>query len=318
MDWMLTGDDTTALPDLRTEIVQYLRRHGVADADVAGAEVVVSELVTNAIRHADGPVWVAIDWSGELPEVRVADVGPGFDLVVDAPPVGSIGDRGLYIASQLAEKLDAHRRRAGGSIVSAVLAVPRARSTSIDPPRRRLASLPAPDEASPSGGFPREPFLRALVVQLASAVELQHGPDAAEQAVAQVAADMGDRMEDEFRRATGLTGRLEPEQIADCLVRLKTAIDGGFSVSEVSADRIVLVNTRCPFGDVVTQAPSLCRMTSSVFGGIAARNPERAADVTLEERIAVGDPGCRVVIDLDPPGDSPAPWAHRYRRPTDD
>ncbi|HYZ37974.1 MAG TPA: methanogen output domain 1-containing protein [Pseudonocardiaceae bacterium] len=47
----------------------------------------------------------------------------------------------------------------------------------------------------------------------------------------------------------------------------------------------------------VTHSPSLCLMTSAVFGGIAARNAEQAA-VSLEERIAVGDPGCRVVIHL--------------------
>jgi hypothetical protein len=38
-------------------------------------------------------------------------------------------------------------------------------------------------------------------------------------------------------------------------------------------------------------------MTSAVFGGIAARNIGQAA-VSLEERIALGDPGCRVVIHL--------------------
>lgn len=38
-------------------------------------------------------------------------------------------------------------------------------------------------------------------------------------------------------------------------------------------------------------------MTSSVFGGIAARNGTDAA-VQLEERIAVGDPECRVTVWL--------------------
>jgi hypothetical protein len=38
-------------------------------------------------------------------------------------------------------------------------------------------------------------------------------------------------------------------------------------------------------------------MTSSVFGGIAARNTGGAV-VQLEERIAVGDPQCRVTVWL--------------------
>jgi predicted ArsR family transcriptional regulator len=95
---------------------------------------------------------------------------------------------------------------------------------------------------------------------------------------------------------------------------LKQAIGGGFSVEEVSDDRIVLVNDRCPFGDAVRRAPALCRMTSSVFGGIAASNAEHGAVVVLEERIAIGDPGCRVHVLLDPTLEQSA-LGHYYRSP---
>jgi predicted ArsR family transcriptional regulator len=104
-------------------------------------------------------------------------------------------------------------------------------------------------------------------------------------------------MEEQYRRARGLVDALSPEQIADLYVRLKAAIDGDFYVVEISEERIVLGNRRCPFGDVVRRAPGLCRMTSSVFGGIAARNTG-GASVVLEERIAVGDPECRVAVWL--------------------
>ena len=60
---------------------------------------------------------------------------------------------------------------------------------------------------------------------------------------------------------------------------------------EISDSRIVLENDQCPFGNAVRKAPALCRVTSSVFGGIAARNRDDSAAVVLEERIAVGDPG---------------------------
>ena len=56
-------------------------------------------------------------------------------------------------------------------------------------------------------------------------------------------------------------------------------------------------------------------MTSAVFGGIAAGNTDRWADVTLEERIAVGDRRCRVIVELDGADDPPAPWVHRYTPP---
>jgi predicted ArsR family transcriptional regulator len=99
-------------------------------------------------------------------------------------------------------------------------------------------------------------------------------------------------------------------------VRLKQAIDGDFRVVEATAERIVLENTRCPFGSAVRRAPVLCRMTSSVFGGIAARNSESGASVLLEERIAVGDPGCRVVVHLGPVPAEIEPFAHRYLPPS--
>jgi predicted ArsR family transcriptional regulator len=119
-------------------------------------------------------------------------------------------------------------------------------------------------------------------------------------------------MEEEHRRAEQLVGSLTPEQMGDLFVRLKAAINGGFSVVEANDERIVLVNTACPFGDAVMRAPGLCRMTSSVFGGIAARNTG-AATINLEERIAVGDPGCRVTVWLhDVEGSRPG---HRYRAP---
>jgi predicted ArsR family transcriptional regulator len=122
-------------------------------------------------------------------------------------------------------------------------------------------------------------------------------------------------MEAEFRHAHGVDGRLTPEQLASCFVRLKRAIDGGFAVEEITDDHIVLVNDRCPFGEEVQRAPALCRMTSSVFGGIAARNAEHDAVVVLEERIAVGDPRCRVHVFLDPDPDQPR-LGHHYRTPT--
>ena len=277
---------------------------------------IVSELVTNAVRHAAGMIWVSVEWSGARPRLRVVDLGPGFDLRIDLPTDQySPSGRGLHLVSHMTDDLEVRRRESGGSVVTAVLPVDRVPTTQIDPPSRRKGQLPALDEALPEGGFDRETFLRALVVQLAQTVTAQHGAAAADAAVAQVGIDVGGQMEQEYRLAKQLSGRLTSDQLADCFVRLKHAIGGGFSVVEVTETRIVLTNTRCPFGDVVRRAPALCRMTSAVFGGIAARNVDHMADVLLEERIAVGDPSCRIVIDLAPPTAVPTPWVHRYPTP---
>ena len=324
MDWYLDGDDASSVSLLRGEVVAYLRRHAEPGSDVDAAELVFAEVVGNAARHAGGPVWVSLTWHGVEPTLTVYDVGPGFDPgMLEDParaeaavdPLAESG-RGLFLIEQLAPEVTARQRPADGAVVEVTLPVRRSPAVSHDPPRHRAGALPALEEARPEGGFGKESFLRALVVQLAQAVTLQHGPDAADAAVAQVGIDVGAQMEAEYRAAEQVVGRMTPEQLGHCYVRLKHAIDGGFYVIEATEERIVLGNTRCPFGDVVKKAPALCRMTSSVFGGIAAANHPEGAAVVLEERIAVGDPGCRVVVQLGP-SDRPSPQAHVYRAPED-
>jgi DNA-binding NarL/FixJ family response regulator len=161
-----------------------------------------------------------------------------------------------------------------------------------------------------------EAFLRSLIVEMAQTVEADHGPDVAASTVAQVGADVGGRMEDAYRAARRIAGRLTADEIADLYVRLKGAIGGDFYVIHADERKIVLGNRRCPFGAVVQREPALCRMTSSVFGGIAARNADQSA-VVLEERIALGDPECRVVVWLGDNVAADSPAAHRYSGPAD-
>jgi anti-sigma regulatory factor (Ser/Thr protein kinase) len=313
VDWYLDGRSAETISELRREVAAYLGRHAEPDADLRAASLAISELLTNVGRHAPGPAWVHVDWSGTRPRVDVHDLGPGFELDATLPDdlMRAGGGRGLFLVSNVATWLSVTEKQAGGSKVSVELALDRPAQRDYDPPRRRLATLPAPEEAGPDGEFGKESFLRALVVQLATAVEASEGPDAAEAAVAQVGADVGGRMEEEYRRARGIVGELSVEQIGDLYVRLKAAIDGDFHVIEATPEKIVLGNRACPFGEVVKRAPGLCRMTSSVFGGIAARNTG-GATVVLEERIAVGDPECRVVVWLS--GARRGQWtgAHEY------
>lgn len=297
MDWYLDARDEEAVRALRGDLVAYLRRHVTDGSDVDGAEIVMGELLANVARHAAGPSWVSVEWPTERPVVAVHDLGPGFSLErVDrqAPREGGFG---LQIVSHLVPRLEVARKRAGGSRVTAELPVRRSRRETRRSVPTGAAGLPSPEEAGPDGAFGRESFLRALVVQLARSVEEGQGPDDADDLVAGVGLAVGGRMEEEYRRVRDIAGRLTPEQMGDLYVRLKAAIGGGFYVVEANEERIVLGNTRCPFGEVVRRSPSLCRMTSSVFGGIAARN-HGGSSVQLEERIAVGDPGCRVIVWL--------------------
>ena len=111
-----------------------------------------------------------------------------------------------------------------------------------------------------------------------------------------------------------LQGKIDLDQYADIILSIKNQIGGSFSRASSERGVVRVVNARCPFGDVVKQAPELCRMTSSVFGGIAARN-FGYAKVDLRQRIAVGDGCCEVCIHTDAatardqPGDE-----YRYER----
>lgn len=315
MDWYLPNDHAAASV-LRQEISSFLARHAAPGADIAGAELAVSELLTNAVKHTDGDVWVSIDWGAKHPVLTVQDLGDGLDLdeALGERDGLSVGGYGLMIATSMTKELEVAARAAGGSRVTATLDVARGESIDHDYGTDAESRLPVESEAV-DGAFGRESFLRALVVELADGLEMHHGPHAAEAAVARIGAAVGGSMERVHRTHHRLSGPLSSERMAELYVDLKKAIDGDFYVVAIEPDRIVLGNRRCPFGDAVRHAPSLCRMTSSVFGGIAARNTGREVAVHLEERIAVGDQECRVTVWLDEPPAEILPFVHRYTPP---
>ena len=156
----------------------------------------------------------------------------------------------------------------------------------------------------------RDQFLRELVSELAGTLEDVIGLEEAEGFVSIVGTRVGAAMDKEYRSLTGAE-RLDLDQVCAALVDLKRRINGGFSVESVDEKRIVLVNDRCPFGEYVRDRPSLCMMTSNVFGRIAADN-HGYARVSLEEVIARGAERCRVVIDLVPDLQAAQPDAREY------
>ena len=156
----------------------------------------------------------------------------------------------------------------------------------------------------------RDVFLRSLVGELAGALQDVVGLDEAAGFVSIVGQKIGDRIGEDYRRALGVTG-LSREQVAQVLVDLKRRIEGDFYVLEEDEERIVLGNRACPFGDKVSDRPALCMMTSNVFGSIAAENLGYAK-VELQQTIALGAPGCRVVVYLRSTAESEAATGREY------
>jgi len=142
----------------------------------------------------------------------------------------------------------------------------------------------------------RDVFLRSLIRELAGTLEEVVGLGEASGFVSVVGQRIGDQINEAYKAALQQK-QLTREQVAQVMVDLKRRIGGEFYIVEQNEDKIVLGNRACPFGEKVLNRPSMCMMTSNVFGSIAAENLGYAK-VELQETIAQGHAGCRVVVYL--------------------
>jgi anti-sigma regulatory factor (Ser/Thr protein kinase) len=134
--------DTAGVSRLRHQIMDSLSRIAAQDADLAGTEIVVGELLSNALSHTSGRAWVSLRWDGVHPLLSVADLGPGFPepqhgrwSLIDADrtltpklpddPLAE-GGRGLYLIAHLALDVAVAARATGGTVVSVTLDLKRA------------------------------------------------------------------------------------------------------------------------------------------------------------------------------------------------
>jgi anti-sigma regulatory factor (Ser/Thr protein kinase) len=123
-------------PDARVnvrEVRAYLREVlDGAGADLGDVDLMVAEIVTNAVRHTDsrlpgGHVWAAVIATDEVIRVEITDQG-GATGEPCIPPYPVLGGRGLLIVQELAARWDWSRDdggrttmwfevpRAGGSV----------------------------------------------------------------------------------------------------------------------------------------------------------------------------------------------------------
>lgn len=155
-------------------------------------------------------------------------------------------------------------------------------------PKVHLATVNVPLE--------RDVFLRTLIRHLSGALEDVVGLNEAAGFISIVGQRMGDEIAATYKTALAVA-RLDREQVRDVCLDLKRRIQGDFYVISEDEEKIVFGNRACPFGDKVIGRNALCMMTSNVFGTIAADNVGYGK-VVLEETIAKGDAGCRVVLYL--------------------
>jgi two-component system response regulator HydG len=141
-------------------------------------------------------------------------------------------------------------------------------------------------------------FLQTFVLELLQLTEEAAGQQT-DQIIERIARSAGLFFEEAYRDESQFGDVLDQGRYIDLIVGLKNRIGGHFALESASPEYVHVVSSRCPFGEGVKHSPELCRMTSSVFGGIAARN-FGYAKVELKERIALGDAQCSVRIHLKP------------------
>ena len=144
----------------------------------------------------------------------------------------------------------------------------------------------------------RDLFFRKMIRAFAKSLEETVGMEEASGYVALVGSEVGNWIEEQYRDSAGKK-QFTPRELAELLVDLKRRIGGDFFIIDVTDEAIVLGNNACPFAELAVGRPSLCRMTSNVFGRITA-NQLGYARVDLPETIAKGDGKCRIVIHLKP------------------
>ncbi|MET7738523.1 ATP-binding protein [Streptomyces sp. NPDC005402] len=117
--------DGTSIADARHLAADFLTRvqaeHGlqISQRAVDVTRLVVSELVTNAVKYAPGPVLLDLRIAGDAVEVVVWDCDPVLPAA-RAADVGRVGQHGLEIVMALAQSFKAQRELVGKGITARI------------------------------------------------------------------------------------------------------------------------------------------------------------------------------------------------------
>jgi hypothetical protein len=156
----------------------------------------------------------------------------------------------------------------------------------------------------------RDEFLSMLIRELAGTLQEVVGLDETAGLISIVGQRIGDQINASYRRALGVE-RLSRAQVAEVLVDVERRIQSDSYVIEQTDEKIVLGNRTSQVAERILDRPTLCMMTSTIFGVITAENLGYAK-VVLEEPFAPGAPGCPVVIYLRPTAEAEAVQGREY------
>jgi anti-sigma regulatory factor (Ser/Thr protein kinase) len=104
--WSYVGSRADQIASVRSDVRRFLEEQADGGhSDLDAAELVVGELLANAVRHGAPPFGVCIDWHEDPPMLCVVDRGPGMRPLYPAPDPQSERGRGLLLVRALAGEL---------------------------------------------------------------------------------------------------------------------------------------------------------------------------------------------------------------------
>jgi anti-sigma regulatory factor (Ser/Thr protein kinase) len=80
----------------------------VTQDELSDVRLIMSELVTNAVVHGEGPITLRLTVEGELIRGEVVDEGGGFEREIRERGSDEVGGRGLLLVASLAHRWGVH------------------------------------------------------------------------------------------------------------------------------------------------------------------------------------------------------------------
>ncbi|HEY3603036.1 MAG TPA: SpoIIE family protein phosphatase [Sporichthyaceae bacterium] len=139
MDWQVDTAERGSVRAMQAEVGVLLRDLGANESAVNDAELILTELIGNVVRHAPGKAQICLSAAAGQVLLTVEDAGTGFDYRPSAPVgVQAESGRGLFIVAALAQDVQVSAGATGGARVAVRLPFISDAAVS-NPPQRGLA-----------------------------------------------------------------------------------------------------------------------------------------------------------------------------------
>jgi anti-sigma regulatory factor (Ser/Thr protein kinase) len=117
--WCFRSEVASRALAVRRRFIAFLRERCAPQSDYGAAEIIFSELVSNVIRHANGPIEII---ARQEPEgtiiLEVRDRGTRFPHPAGLPPITEERGRGLYIVSELSVRFTIEHADEGNRVIA--------------------------------------------------------------------------------------------------------------------------------------------------------------------------------------------------------